>query len=183
LKLIKVSRNIKTGSILALLFALLFALLLVKALFSSSISIFNNILKAFNYENFTLQTLISAIGGLAMLFSSGAAFSASTASALIDWSTFTITVIALDSGLPNYELSDEYSHVYSFSSSDNVNDWRSPILATSANGSASADQTSIQASSNNGGFAGATREGTFSISNGHGINQGIVGANSFALCG
>lgn len=110
------------------------------------------------------KPLLSTIGGLAMLFSTGTAYSASTATALIDWSTFTITAINLGSGLPTYTLSDESSAVYSLAETDSAYDWTSSIVANSADGLASADEDSINATSTNGSFAWAEREGIFTIS-------------------
>jgi hypothetical protein len=99
------------------------------------------------------KSVLSAVGALALLFNSGAAFSASSASAWIDWSTFKITPISVSSGLPIYSLSDEYSEVGVVSASDWDNwedtqygtayDWTSPISGSLASSKAQADASEL----------------------------------------
>lgn len=55
------------------------------------------------------KSVLSAVGGLALLFNTGTALSASSASAWIDWNTFEITAVDLGSGAPSYSLLGEWT--------------------------------------------------------------------------
>lgn len=98
------------------------------------------------------KSVLSAVCGLALLFNTGAALSASSASARIDWSTFTITAFDLGSGTPSYTLLNEWTVIEAYDSSlqnwqfDYASDWTRPISASSAVANAQADSTQLLAS-------------------------------------
>ena len=131
-------------------FAVLFLLLKVLGFIKIKALSLNLIHEVF-IMTFSLQkSVLSAVGGLALLFNTGAALSASSASAWIDWNTFTITALDLGSGLPSYSLSDEYTNVSANEPSnwqyDYAYDWTSSISASLAGANAKADGSQLLAS-------------------------------------
>ncbi|MBU2571469.1 MAG: VPLPA-CTERM sorting domain-containing protein [Gammaproteobacteria bacterium] len=123
------------------------------------------------------KSVLSAVGGLALLFNTGVALSASAASAFLDWSTFNITAIDLGSGIPDYSYSDKYTEVdvevdalhnwqYDFE-----NDWTSPISVSLGGSNAQADESQMLASTQTSygyGLASVDRHATIEI-NGSGL--------------
>ncbi|MDO8844991.1 hypothetical protein [Methylicorpusculum sp.] len=112
------------------------------------------------------KSVLSAIGGLALLFNTGTALSASSASASIDWSTFTIATLGLD----GYSFSDEWTNVYAdaWPNSDWnwADDWISPISASVQGASAVADASQLFASADSSdgfSYASTTRGATFEV--------------------